>query len=279
MSVGRLVSDELAALCLLVEWGADEAVADDAANLFTASAAPSVPARAQDAGPGLLQSAIVPASPAWVGHPQPPPAAARTPAQAAAVLAASAATLDALHAAMDGFDGCPLRATATHTVRPSGAPGAGLVLIAEAPGADDDRAGQAFAGAPGRMLDQVLASIGVDRSKVLLTHLVPWRPPGNRAPSEGEIQACLPFLNRLLALTRPARILLAGAGPGRALAGAADGVRRLRGRWLPVAIEGQATPAQALLLPPIDQWLRSSSAKQALWADLLELRRNLGKSV
>ena len=273
------MSAELAALRLLVEWGADEALADEAANLLTASASFTVPADAREATPGLLQPGIVPATPAWVSHPQPLPAPARTPAQAATVLAASAATLDVLHLAMDGFNGCPLRATATHTVRPSGAPGAELVLIAEAPGADDDRTGQAFAGAPGRMLDQVLASIGVDRSGVLLTHLVPWRPPGNRAPNEGEIQACLPFLHRLLSLTRPARILLAGAGPGRALAGTADGVRRLRGRWLPVAIEGQDTPAQALLLPPIDQWLRSSTAKQALWADLLELRRNLGKSV
>ena len=267
------MSDALTALRLWIEWGADEALADEAADHFASATRPI-----QDT-PGIRLPGVAAAPTARIVTSQPAPGAARGAAQAAHTLAASAATLDALHLAMDGFEGCPLRATATHTVRPSGNPRAGLILIAEAPGSDDDRTGEAFAGAPGRMLNQVLASIGLDRSGVLLTHLVPWRPPGSRAPNEAEIQACLPFLHRLLSLTRPERILLAGAGPARALAGAADGVRRLRGRWLPVAIEGQDAPAQALLLPPPDQWLRSSTAKRALWSDLLELRRNLGKIV
>lgn len=271
------MSGDLAALRLLIEWGADEVLADETLDHFTATLRvgdtvralpPLVATASPDARSRLPQLASAPARGTALGT-----------AQAARALAASAATLEALHLAMDGFDGCPLRTTATHTVRPSGDATAGLVLIAEAPGADDDRTGQAFAGAPGRMIDQVLASIGLDRSRVLLTHLVPWRPPGSRAPNEAEIQACLPFLHRLLSLTRPERILLAGAGPARALAGATDGVRRLRGRWLPVAIEGRDAPAQALLLPPPDQWLRSSTAKRALWLDLLELRQNPGQTV
>ena len=81
-------------------------------------------------------------------------------------------------------------------------------MIAEAPGADDDRTGVAFAGSAGQTLDRVLGSAGLDRSSLLLTHLVPWRPPGGRAPTDAEVQACLPFLLRLLQLVRPERLVL-----------------------------------------------------------------------
>lgn len=260
--------DDLAALRLLVEWGADEALADVPVDRF---APPPAIAAAANPGPAQLS-------------PRPAPALLRPSARGAAAvsqagaLAAAAATLDALHAALDGFEGCPLRATATNTVRPSGNPAAGLVLVAEAPGAEDDRTGAAFSGPPGQMLDGVLGSIGLDRSAVLLTHLVPWRPPGSRAPNDAEIQACLPFLHRLLALAQPRRILLVGAGPAKALTGATEGVRRLRGRWLPVPIEGAESPAQALALPPQDHWMRSAAAKRSLWADLLELRQSIDQA-
>ena len=258
--------DGLAALRLLVEWGADEALTDVPVDRF-ATPAPTV--------------AAVPDPRPAQAFPPPAIAPPKTPRGAAAqasALAASAATLDALHASLDGFEGCPLRATATNTVRPSGNPVAGLVLVAEAPGAEDDRTGAAFSGPPGQVLDRVLGSIGLDRSAVLLTHLVPWRPPGSRAPNDAEVQACLPFLHRLLALARPSRIVLVGAGPAKALAGATEGVRRLRGRWLPITIEGQETPAQALSLPPLDQWMRSGTAKRNLWAGLLELRQSIDEA-
>ncbi len=259
--------DDLAALRLLVEWGADEALADAPVNRF----APP-PAAAPNLEPAQLSQRPAAAT-------LRPPVRGPAAASQAGVLAAAAATLDALHAALDGFEGCPLRATATNTVRPSGNPGAGLVLVADAPGAEDDRTGAAFSGPPGQMLDRVLGSIGLDRSAILLTHLVPWRPPGSRAPSEAEVQACLPFLHRLLALTRPRRILLVGAGPAKALAGATEGVRRLRGRWLPVPVEGEEAPAQALALPPQDHWMRSAASKRSLWADLLELRQSISKTL
>ncbi len=261
--------DDLAALRLLGEWGADEALADAPVNRF----APLQPADAATPHPGPAQLSPRPAAAATR-----PPMRGAAAASEAAALAAAAATLDALHAALDGFEGCPLRVTATNTVRPSGNPAAGLVLIADAPGAEDDRTGAAFSGPPGQVMDRVLGSIGLDRSAVLLTHLVPWRPPGSRAPNEAEVQACLPFLHRLLALTRPRRILLIGAGPAKALAGATEGVRRLRGRWLPVPIEGEESPAQALALPPQDQWMRSAAGKRSLWADLLELRQSIDEA-
>ena len=258
--------DDLAALRLLAEWGADEALTDAPINRFAA-----MPVQVPVAAPGAVLAGLLAGPPAVAA----PPARGAAAAAQGRVLAEAATTLEALHAALAGFEGCPLRATATSTVRPGGNPAAGLVVIAEAPGAEDDRTGNAFSGVPGQVLDRVLGGIGLDRTAMLLTHLVPWRPPGSRAPSEAEVQACLPFLQRLLALARPRRILLLGAGPAKALAGATEGVRRLRGRWLPVPIEGQDAPAQALPLLPLDQWMRSAATKRNLWADLLELRQSI----
>ncbi len=260
--------DDLTALRLLVEWGADEALADLPLDRFAARPAPAAsapvrpaPARSSQAGAVAARSS---ASPAGAG------AAARAQA-----LAAAASSLSELQAALSAFDGCPLRDTATSTVRPDGNATAGLVLVAEAPAADDDRAGVAFSGAAGTLMDRVLASIGLDRSAILLTHLVPWRPPGSRAPTDAEVQACLPFLMRALVLMRPRRMVLLGAAPARALAGAADGIRRLRGRWLTVPMPDGAASVQALPMLPQEQWMRTPAAKRELWADLMELRRNI----
>jgi len=252
--------DSLAALRLQVEWGADEALGEEPRDHFQPIPVPVLAL-------GREPLAAPPARPA------PVPAAARGQAAADA-----AGTLDELHAALDAFDGCPLRAMATATVRPHGNPAARLVLVAEAPGADDDRAGTAFAGPPGQALDRVLRSIGLDRSAMLLTHLVPWRPPGGRAPTEAEVQSCLPFLLRLLHLVRPDRLVLLGAAPARALTGSSDSIRRLRGRWLEATLPGGPAPIPALPMLPWDQWLRTPAAKRDCWADLLALRQSLDKT-
>lgn len=250
--------DSLAALRLQVEWGADEALDDAPRDHFR-----PVPAATPAAAPRPAPSAA----------PRPVPAAMRSQA-----VALPAGTLAELFAALDGFDGCALRNTATTTVRPDGNPDARLVLIAEAPGADDDRAGTAFAGAAGQTLDRVLRSAGFDRTTMLLTHLVPWRPPGGRAPTDAEVQACLPFLVRLLQLVRPERLVLLGAAPARALTGSSEGIRRLRGRWLQAFVPGLDEPVPALSMLPWDQWLRSPAAKRDSWSDLLALRQLLSPS-
>ncbi len=241
--------DSLAALRLQIEWGADEALGDLPRDHFRPT------------------PALHPVS----------PTPARSPAviarnQSAAVLAD---TIAELHAALEAFGGCPLRATATTTVRAAGNPAAKLVLIADAPGADDDRAGIAFAGAAGQTLDRVLGSAGLDRSGLLLTHLVPWRPPGGRAPTDAEVQACLPFVFRLLQLVRPERLLLLGSAAVRAMTGSSDSIRRLRGRWLQATPPGFDLPLPAFAMLPLDQWLRTPAAKRDSWDDLLALRSSL----
>jgi len=255
--------DDLAALRLQIEWGADEALDNEPRDHFRPTLKPTL-------GP-TLQAPFAPT----LSAPAAPTRAVMPVAARSQAVATAAATLAELHTALDGFDGCALRATATTTVRPDGNPTARLVLIAEAPGADDDRTGIAFAGLAGQTLDRMLRSIALGRDSMLLTHLVPWRPPGGRAPTEAEIQVCLPFLLRLLHLVRPDQLILLGSAPVRALTGNSDSIRRLRGRWLEAALPGFDAPIPALPMLPSDQWLRSPAAKRDSWADLLALRHSL----
>jgi DNA polymerase len=126
-------------------------------------------------------------------------------------VAQAANSVAELRDALARFTDCPLAATATHLVFADGNPDAGLVLVGEAPGAEEDLSGKPFVGASGKFLDRMLASVGLDRSRYLITNLIPWRPPGNRAPTDAEVLMCLPFLQRHLALLRPRIVVTLGA--------------------------------------------------------------------
>ena len=114
--------------------------------------------------------------------------------------------------------------------RQSGAPR--LMLIGEAPGAEEDRQGKPFVGPSGQLLDRMLATIGLDRTSVYITNVIYWRPPGNRAPTPAEIAACQPFLERQIELIRPRLIVFVGGIAARGLLGVKEGVTKLRGRRL-----------------------------------------------
>ena len=232
----------LAALRLQLAWGADEALAE-------------VP---QDRT-----------------GPPPPPTVGPVGRGRAWDLATRAASPGELREVLATFDGCALRATATNLVFADGNPKAGLVLIGEAPGAEEDRAGLPFVGPSGRLLDAMLASIGLDRRQVLITNVLPWRPPGNRTPTEQEIELCLPFLLRHLALLQPRHLLLLGGLSTRVLTGSNLGIRRLRGRWVNVSIPGLARPVPALPTFHPAYLLRTPAAKREAWVDFLLLRRAL----
>src|SRR5262249_31999100 len=131
-----------------------------------------------------------------------------TTAERAVQIAAAATTLEALRSAIAEFDGCALRDTASHLVFAEGDPAADLPLIGETPGADEDRGGAPFAGPGGAYLDRMLASIGLERSQLMVAPLIPWRPPGDRPPNPAELSLCLPFLHRLIALVGPRRVVL-----------------------------------------------------------------------
>jgi DNA polymerase len=246
----------LAALRLQAEWGADEALDD-------------VP---PDRGAVALMQVL--AAPARLTRPPPSLVVSDRAAPASVNLAAGADSLDALRAAIQAFD-TPLRETATNLVFADGNPAARLMLIGEAPGADEDRQGKPFVGVSGQLLDRMLASIGLSReTNAYITNILPWRPPGNRTPSDAEIALFLPFIRRHIALHRPRHILLLGGTATKALLGGKDGITRVRGRWREITVED---------LPPIPTmatWhpaylLRNPAAKRDAWTDLLTLREAL----
>lgn len=205
-----------------------------------------------------------------------PAASALLPAAGAtATLAAGAATLEELRAAMEGFAGSPLRETATRMVFADGIAGAPVMVIGEAPGADEDRQGKPFVGVSGQLLDRMMASIGLSRSANLyVSNILPWRPPGNRTPSDAEVALFLPFLLRHVELAGPRLLVLAGGVSAKALLGTREGITRLRGKWAQVATSnGQVIPALPTLHPAY--LLRNPLAKREAWADLLALRRRM----
>ncbi|MCS6891787.1 MAG: uracil-DNA glycosylase, partial [Rhodovarius sp.] len=195
--------------------------------------------------------------------------------QEAATLAAACRSLEELRQAMAEFAATPLRETATQLVFADGVPGAPVMLVGEAPGAEEDRQGLPFVGASGRLLDRMLASIGLDRrSNCYITNILPWRPPGNRTPTDAEMQLFLPFLRRHIALVRPRLLVLLGGSAAKALIGGREGITRLRGKWHQVMIEDeQVIPALATLHPAY--LLRNPAAKKDAWHDCLMLRRRM----
>ena len=189
--------------------------------------------------------------------------------------AGAAGTLEELRGAIAAFDGCGLRDTASNLVFAEGDPAATLLLIGEPPAADDDRSGSAFAGAAGAYLDRMLAAIALERGRVMLAPLIPWRPPGDRPPSPAELAVCLPFLHRLIALVAPRRLLLMGLLTARSLLPQATSRRRPRGAWLDVTVPGASLVLPALPTFSAAELMRDPSNRRAAWEDLQLLRRTL----
>lgn len=187
--------------------------------------------------------------------------------------AAAAQSLDQLRNALDTFEGCGLKATATQLVFGDGNPQAEVMLVGEAPGAEEDREGVPFVGRAGHLLDKMLAAIGLDRSKVYIANVVPWRPPGNRTPTPAEIALCLPFTRRQIELVNPKLLVCVGTPSAQALLGAKDGIMRLRGRWLDYRLGDRTISALPMLHPAY--LLRQPAQKWLAWQDL----RTLAKAV
>ncbi len=207
---------------------------------------------------------------------RPLPAAATSPdeaALAAHALAGGADTLEALRAAMEAFDGCALKRTASQMVFADGNPQARVMLVGEAPAADDDREGRPFSGAAGRLLDRMLDSIGLSRADVYLAHVVPWRPPGNRKPTAPETATCLPFAQRHIELAAPDVLVCLGDTAVQALLGQRDGILRARGKPYEYAYGSRTVPALATLNP--DFLLRQPLHKRLAWEDLRALKKTL----
>ncbi len=188
--------------------------------------------------------------------------------------AASCATFEDLASAVAAFDACSLKAGARNTVFADGVPGAPLLVLGEAPGRDEDAAGKPFIGRAGQLLDKMLAAIGRSRaSDTLISNVVYWRPPGNRAPTQAELAVCRPFVERLIELTAPKAVMLAGGVPTQALLGA-SGIMRARGLWRDIKlVSGASFPALPVFHPAF--LLRQPAQKRLAWQDLQTLAARL----
>ena len=205
----------------------------------------------------------------------PPPIHADTPLARATAAARACQSMAELAEAVAGFDDCALKRTAKNTVFADGEPEADLMLIGEAPGADEDRTGVPFVGAAGRLLDRMLAAIGRDRSSAYITNIVFWRPPGNRNPTPEEIALCLPFVERHVTLASPRTLAFIGGVAAKTLLERGEGITRLRGRWFNYAPAGMAHPIPAIALYHPAYLLRQPARKREAWYDLLAIQARL----
>ena len=191
-----------------------------------------------------------------------------------ATLAKTATTLDELAAALESFEGCGLKKTAKSTVFSDGVSSARIMVVGEAPGQDEDRTGKPFVGRSGQVLDAMMATIGLSRADNLyIANVIPWRPPGNRAPSVDELETCKPFIMRQIELVAPEIIVLVGGTSAKTLLNTETGITRLRGKWQTLEIGGRDIPALPFFHPAYV--LRRPETKIDVWADLCALKQKL----
>jgi uracil-DNA glycosylase len=259
-------------LSFYADAGVDEALEEEATDRFAQTAA-AMPARVE---PPREREAVRSSAP-----PPPPPPRQVTAAlpdenQAARAreLAREAATLDELRSILLEFDGCNLRHTARQMVFADGNPEAALMLVGEAPGGEEDQQGLPFVGRSGRLLDRMLAAIGLDRASAYIANVVPWRPPGNRTPTPLETEICRPFIERQIELVRPKVLVALGAPSSRVLLGANEGILRLRGQWKTHRTPSGMEIASMPTLHPA-YLLRNPAHKKLAWRDFLEIRARL----
>jgi uracil-DNA glycosylase family 4 len=248
----------LAALAWQVEAGADETIGDAPVNRYDLAA---------EAAKAPAATAALPSPALETAHRADPVALARA-------AAGQAGSLDALRDALLAFDLCELKKGARNTVFADGNPKARVLILGEAPGAEEDREGRPFVGRAGQLLDRMFAAIGLSRtspdadSALYITNVMPWRPPGNRDPEPAEIAMMLPFVERHIALVDPQVIVVVGNTPLFAMTGA-RGILRARGNW------SQALGKPLLPMTHPAYLLRNPSAKREAWADLLSLQARL----
>ena len=259
--------NSVAALNFYIDAGVDETIGHNSVSRFAESRETT-----------LLQVKNVGSHRAEPIAPDQLRAQATTEAETSAkVLASGASNLAALFTAMEGFDACPLKKTATNTVFGVGNPEATIMLVGEAPGAEEDRQGQPFVGVSGQLLDRMLASIGLYREAVFITNMLAWRPPGNRKPTPEETSMCLPFIRRQIELIAPRVLVFVGGTSATTLLDNRAGITRMRGRWFdyPVRSGGSGVDIPAMPIFHPAYLLRQPALKRMAWIDLQAIKARL----
>lgn len=258
-----------------IEAGVDEAIGGQPVDRFALSTARAAePPRATNpaSGPG---SRPAPTRPPVTASPSPALRQSAAPVSQSAQLAQACTTIEDLKKAVEAYDGCALKRTCQRTVFSDGNPKARIMLVGEAPGREEDEQGLPFVGPSGKLLDRMLASIGLDRDKVYITNVIYWRPPGNRKPEPSEVDQCLPFMQRQIELIDPAVMMFLGGAAAAALLGKAEGVTKLRGKWHDYAASGLQRPLPSLPTYHPAYLLRTPIHKREAWRDMITLQKRL----
>jgi uracil-DNA glycosylase family 4 len=247
--------------------GADEAIAevpqDRRTELKIVPPSASTMPRAKAEAPAILTPDVVEAVPIM--------ASARVQAH----------TIEELKAELTAFDGCALKKTAKNLVFCDGNPKASVMMVGEAPGEDEDRQGLPFVGVSGKLLDRMASFVGLTRENFYITNILPWRPPGNRSPSDQEIAICLPFVERHIALVQPKFLILLGGVAVKSLLKTKDGITKLRGRKMTYNYtDAEGAEKSCICLPMFHPayLLRQGAHKRFAWRDWLVLKKLMSES-
>jgi uracil-DNA glycosylase len=253
--------------------GVDAALGEVAVDRLAPARAPSNEVAAPHQGASSPpRSTELPRRPAEFAL-TPAPASPDIAVMTARETARSAASLDELRELLARFEGCALRTTAKQLVFADGNPQARVMFVGEAPGRDEDIAGLPFVGRSGKLLDLMIAAIGLDRTSAYIANVIPWRPPGNRTPTPQETQICLPFTLRQIELANPDILVCLGGPSSQTLLGVKEGIKRTRGRWFTFDTGTREIRAIATFHPAY--LLRSPLEKRFAWRDLLAIRKAL----
>src|ERR1700728_4194752 len=250
--------------CALTETAVDRLADTDIAPAAVEAASPRPPRPIPAAAPGAA------ATPVSRGETSVAPEAAIASAREAARTAPS---LEVLRALLEKFDGCALKSTATRMVFADGNPQARVMFVGEAPGREEDIEGLPFVGRSGKLLDRMIAAIGLDRNSAYISNVIAWRPPGNRTPTPQETQICLPFIQRHIELVDPDILVTLGNPSTQTLLSTREGIMKTRGRWFNYNTGTREIRAIATFHPAY--LLRSPSYKRLSWQDLRAIAKAL----
>ena len=261
-------------LAFYLEAGVDCALSDAPIDRLAEPDSATIAAPRETAPQRLVRETPVAAPAVSRSEIAPAPEAAIASAREAARTAPS---LEALRALLENFDGCALKHTATRLVFCDGNPQARIMFVGEAPGRDEDIEGLPFVGRSGKLLDRMIAAIGLDRSKAYIANVIPWRPPGNRTPTPQETQICLPFIQRQIELVNPDVLVTLGNPSTQTLLATREGIMKTRGKWFDYDTGTRTIRAIATFHPAY--LLRSPSYKRMSWLDLRAIAKELEKVI
>lgn len=252
-----------------IEWGVDETISKEPINWFSETDNIQIKQNSTTKNSSNTSGKNAPVS-------QSPLASQQEHIDMAKEFAANSKNLDELSSAILEFEGCSLKKTASNTVFSDGNVESDIMIIGEAPGGDEDRVGKPFVGEAGQLLDRMFAAINMKREDdFYITNMLPWRPPGNRKPTQAECEICLPFIKRHIELFQPKMIICVGGTSASALLSTKSGITKLRGKWQEYLSSGTTIPIIPIFHP--DYLLRQPQFKKQAWHDLLAIKAKIGE--